>query len=82
MLNLCVIIFIVYAVSGSAAAILFPKRTKKAVRQAGMSKRISSCCKTGTAVHKRKSTEVIEIKSKKTGRREKASRRPDALFAA
>lgn len=82
MLNLCVIIFIVYAVSGSAAAILFPKHTKRAVRQAGMSKRVCPCRKTGAVLHKRKSTQVIEIKSKKTGRRGKASRRPDALFAA
>lgn len=80
MLNLCVFIFVIYAVSYSAKVILFGKSGKKQ-RKAYCTAR-NATAKTNIKPQRRKRSEpnIVKIRQTKAGRMGKSPVRPVALL--
>lgn len=76
MLNLCVFIFVIYAVSYSAKAILFGKLGKKHRKACCSAKRATVQANTATQPHKRRKPNAVQIRQTKSGRMGKAPVRP------
>ncbi|MGN1433632.1 MAG: hypothetical protein ACI4XI_08020 [Ruminococcus sp.] len=80
MLNLCVFIFIIYAVSYSAKVILFGKSGRKSKKAYCSAKRATAQASISTKPHKRRKPNVVKIRQTKAGRMGKAPVRPVALL--
>ena len=80
MLNLCVFIFVIYAVSYSARVILFGKSDRKRKRAYCTSKRSAAETKIEEQRHRRRKPNVVKLSQKKSGRMGKAPVRPVALL--
>lgn len=76
MLNLCVFIFVIYAVSYSAKAILFGKFGKKQKKAYCSAKHATVQANTATQPHKRRKPNAVQIRQTKAGRMGKAPVRP------
>ena len=76
MLNLCVFIFVIYAVSYSAKAILFGKLGKKQIKAYCTAR--SATAKTNIKPQRRKRSKpnIVKIKQTKAGRMGKSPVRP------
>ena len=76
MLNLCVFIFVIYAVSYSAKVILFGKSGKKQKKAYCSAKRATVQANISNQPHKRRKPNVVKIRQTKAGRIGKAPVRP------
>ena len=76
MLNLCVFIFVVYAVSYSAKAILFGKLGKKQKKAYCTARSATAVKNTAPQRRKRSKPNIVKIKQTKAGRMGKAPVRP------
>ncbi|WP_294468004.1 hypothetical protein [uncultured Ruminococcus sp.] len=80
MLNLCVFIFVIYAVSYSAKVILFGKSGKKQKKAYCSAKRATAQASITNQPHKHRKPNVVKIRQTKAGRMGKAPVRPVALL--
>ncbi|MCI2112573.1 hypothetical protein [Ruminococcus sp.] len=79
MLNLCVFIFVIYAVSYSAKVILFGKSGRKRKKAYCSAKRATAQASITNQSHKHRKPSVVKIRQTKAGRMGKSPVRP-ALF--
>ncbi|GEM_PF-3957181 len=80
MLNLCVFIFVIYAVSYSAKVILFGKSGKKQKKAYCSAKRATAQASKATQPHKHRKPNAVQIRQTKAGRMGKAPVRPVFLY--
>lgn len=76
MLNLCIFIFVIYAVSYSAKVILFGQSGKKHRKACCTAKRATVQANTATQPRKRSKPSIVKIKQTKAGRMGKSPVRP------
>lgn len=76
MLNLCVFIFVIYAVSYSAKAILFGKSGKKQKKAYCTARSATAVKNTTPQRRKRSNPNIVKIKQTKSGRMGKSPVRP------
>lgn len=81
MLNLCVFIFVIYAVSYSAKVILFGQADKKHRKACCSAKRATAQASKATQPHKHRKPNAVKIRQKKAGRMGKAPVRPVVLVS-
>ena len=80
MLNLCVFIFVIYAVGYSAKVILFGKSGKKQKKAYCSTKHSKAEANTVQQQRRRKNPSVVKIRKTKAGRMGKAPVRPVILI--
>ncbi|MGN0491031.1 hypothetical protein [Ruminococcus sp.] len=80
MLNLCVFIFVIYAVSYSAKVILFGQSGRKRTKAYCSAKRATAQANISNQPHKRRKQNVVKIRQTKAGRMGKAPVRPVVLY--
>lgn len=80
MLNLCVFIFLIYAVSYSAKVILFGRKIKNQNRVCCSAR--STTAETNTTQQRRKLSKpsIVKIRQTKAGRKGKSSLRPAFIY--
>lgn len=80
MLNLCVFVFIIYAVSYSAKVILFGRKVKNQKRVCCSVRNITSDMKTTPKQRKHNKPNIVKIRQTKAGRKGKSSLRPAFIY--
>lgn len=81
MLNLCVFIFVIYAVGYSAKVILFGKSGKKQKKAYCSAKSATAQASKATQPHKHRKPNAVKIRQTKAGRMRKAPVRPVVLVS-